>query len=600
MLTHIFIKDLALVETLEINFSRCFNVITGETGAGKSILIKALSLALGHRGQVDDIRTGCDQAVVVAEFQIPSGHMAWQHLSHLGLADAVAANQGNLLVRRQLPRKSRSQAWINDTPITLTSLKELGYYLVDVSSQHENQRILNPKEHKRYLDQFLPDQEILARVASAYRDCQVQLDELKSYLASYYKLIHEIDYWRFRQEEIAILEPSAEDFADLTQQVAGQQDRLKAHEAAGQALALIDGEDGESGVFAGLARAKDYLNRSGYEALLAHGAALGDLSQQLEEISFGLNRFVGQNQEGQAELEAAQERLALYKAMMRKLRMSSIDEIVAEAEQIGAKIAFVEGAPEALVEKVLELKQGTETLVTMAAMLSTARQQAADEVSQKVNRELADLHMPGAQLVVELKPRQLFGAEEQVPELPSQCDPTLRQAWTHSLNCLQRLSPQGAESVKFLFIGNLGEEARPLQQVASGGEISRIMLALKKALAAGAETCLLVFDEIDTGISGMVADLVGRKLAALAQNFQVICVSHLPQVAAYADQHLLVQKSTAEGRTQSQIKPIHGRQRAQEIARLLSAEAVTSASLNNARSLLKRAENLGRMEIGAI
>jgi DNA repair protein RecN (Recombination protein N) len=310
-----------------------------------------------------------------------------------------------------------------------------------------------------------------------------------------------------------------------------------------------------------------------------------DLAAKLDDLSYQLGRAGSGLEVDEADLEAAQSRLAGYQELMRKMAVHDIDGLLAEYDRLGGELQFLSSA-QAEVATILEkLKLACVSLKAAAEKIAKARRKAKPVVKDRIESELHELAMPGATIDMEFVP-----VNRPIPALElGLFGPAAAEIWAECAELLSGLTEQGSERTQFLLAANPGEAMLPIQKIASGGEVSRIMLALKKALAAGADTCILVFDEIDTGISGRVADVVGRKMRELSQDFQVICISHLAQVAAYADKHFLVHKSSKGDRTESTITKLTDEKAQEEVARLLSGDEVTASSLANAKQLISKA-----------
>ncbi len=590
MLSRLDIRGLAIVEALSIDFARGFNVVTGETGAGKSIIIKALNLALGGKGSVDDIRRTSQEATVVAEFELGCTHPAIEFLTDLGITtEEVDDNHVVVMLRRQLQRTGRSSAWVNDCPITIASLKELGAYLVDVCAQHDNQKLLNPREHARFLDSFLKDPDLVEEFEQVFDECEKRLTELSDLNLKVATELRERDYLEFRLQEIDALNPSEEDFVALKEFLA-QAERLQAErEKMQRAVEIMDGgsERYPRPLTDALGEVRTILSTSRVPDIQVLAAVCEQAIQAIDDIGYNLTRLIGSERDDEPNIAEARARLDSYHELKFKLRVSDVADIIKEYEALRAKQLFFLTVPsqaKAILAKFCELVELAEAL---GAGLSQQRKKASKKVELSVKNEFSELNMTGASLKVEFSAtcRELSNSHSLDGGL---VDAVSLNQYQLALEKFSGLSRRGAESARFMFISNPGETAKPLHQIASGGEISRIVLALKNALAVGAQTCVLVFDEIDTGISGKVADLVGRKLKHLGSRFQIICVSHLPQVAAYADRHFVVEKVQSKGKTESIISRVEDHRRAEEIARLLSGDRITSESLQNANSLMKK------------
>jgi DNA repair protein RecN (Recombination protein N) len=307
----------------------------------------------------------------------------------------------------------------------------------------------------------------------------------------------------------------------------------------------------------------------------------------LDELSYGIGRAVSRHSLDEEEIEELQGRLAGYQSLLRKHSVRSVEEMMSEYERLESELSFVQQGPEAMAEALDKLKKLLNEADEHAHKLTAARKEAAQRAVQAVVSELHDLNMKGARIDFDFQ-----DVQNSIPDLDiTAIDPALLDDWQHCANILTETGKQGRERGQFLLSANPGEGLKPLAKVASGGEISRIMLGFKKALAMGANTCVMVFDEIDTGISGHTAHIVGKKLKELSTSFQVICISHLPQVAAYGDAHFLVQKAQKGESTESQILKLNRKASEEEIARLLSGDQVTNSSLTHARQLIKAARD---------
>jgi DNA repair protein RecN (Recombination protein N) len=581
MITQLSIQGLAIIDTLQIDFATGFNVITGETGAGKSILIRALNFLTGGKASPDVVRSGWQAATVSGEFVVPRAHKSVAQLAELG----IELEQGpsvTLLLRRQVQSKGRSQAWINDIPVALPSLRVVGHSLLDVFAQHENQKLLNAGDHVDYVDSFLDSPGLREAVRTAGRLCNQTLATLTELLEGALDKQRQSDYLSFRHEELKKFEPSQHDFETIEAYCRQAEGFRKHRDPVAGALALLEGSDGAeppSGVIREVGKAL---------AGVTEGAALRErvlaCARELDDVGFELGRILAGMEFDEQRLEQCQERLYGYQDLFRKHSVRDIEALMTQAQSIAAELGGLSNIEERLEEEVTRLEVAARQLKAAAEKLSVARMQAAQAIKEDVERELEELHMRGSVFQAEFT-----AVRRELPALPGMA-PELARRWEKLQAVLAGVSEHGAEKAQFFLSANPGEPPLPLSRVASGGELSRIMLALKKALAADAETCVLVFDEIDSGISGRVADVMGRKMRELTENFQVICISHLPQVAVYADSHFLVTKKGKGDRTQSSIVPLSKQESAEEIARLLSGRDVSASSLANAKTLIASAK----------
>ncbi len=582
MITSLSIQGLAIIDQLQIDFTRGFNVITGETGAGKSILIRALGFLTGGKASSDVIRSGWQAATVAGEFQVSAEHPCQEVLRALG----IELGEGSpLLLRRQVQLNGRSQAWINDVPVALPSLKQVGQTLLDVFAQHENQKLLNLSDQVQYVDSFISNKALLLQVQSLGRRSADLIRELQGILEAGAERQRQCDYWRFRFDELKAFGPSEEDFQRV-QNICRDAEGLRKHrEPLARALSVLD--NSESGASAPVREAAKLL------AGLADAQGLRErLTQcvaEIEDVGYELGRILSRLEFDESELEQSQERLFGYQELFRKHSVRDIENLMQQYQSLETQLEQLGNIEERLCEKLTALEDTASEWTKQCERLSIARHQAAQGIKVDVERELAELHMPGSVFQAEFT-----AVRRSLPDLDWTAAVALAARWEKLRAVLSTKSEHGAESARFFLSANPGEPPQPLARVASGGELSRIMLALKKALVADAETCVLVFDEIDAGISGRVADVMGRKMRELAKDFQVICISHLPQVAVYADAHFLVTKKGKGDRTQSSIIPLSSDQSAEEIARLLSGKEVSDTSLKHAKTLIASAKKQNR------
>jgi len=593
VITQLRIEGLAIIDSLEIEFSPGLNIITGETGAGKSILIRALHFVFGSRFGTEVIRNGFEAANVAAEFELPSGHSAVAVLEKLGLHSG-GEGRVSVLVRRQLTQKGKSQGWINDTPVTATTLKEVGVHLIDIFAQHENQRLLDPAKHVHYLDLFLKDSGVLEKLRTAFDACDETISKLSSLSEMFKKADRDADYLAFRLEELKTFEPSVDEYQQTREYCLLAEKGQALREVLGQARLCLDG-DSDSGAGAvsllgDLARVLAKVRLDGdFEQLGENVSALKAradvLAVEASDLGFDFEKLFEKVEVDESLLEEKQARLYAYQNLFRKHGVQTAEALIGEQTSLEEQLGSEQKRKDEILELTATLASQTRALWEASQLLSMARMSAANVVQSSVQSELRELVMSGAVFETE------FGSvRRSLPTLDfQQMAPEALPRLEKSYEQLMQVSRSGAERVQFLMATNPGEAVLPLAQIASGGEVSRVMLALKKALVADAETCVLVFDEIDTGISGRVADVVGRKMRELAESVQVICISHLPQVAVYADAHFLVDKRGAAGRTSSTIVHLSPDESAKEIARLLSGDEVSTDSLANAKSLMARA-----------
>ncbi len=576
MITHLRVEGLAIIDKLSIDFTPGFNVITGETGAGKSILIKALQFLLGGKFSVDSIRQGAGSAMVSANFDLPNGHELLVMLSNAGIE-----NDGEVIVRRLLGTSGRAQSWINDISVTNQFLKEAGGLLIDIFGQHENQRLMRTERHGHYVDLFLPKKSVKGDFQKAYQKVAAEERELRELLRSAESSLKERDFMQFRYEELEKLSPSAKDFEELETFCKEAEGGAEKRASLQQVAEILDSDRGN--VSNHLWEVAKILKKAGLEE---QSKKAESLASGIEDLSFSTSQEGSSLESDEGKLEASQERLFKYQESFRRMAVKNVSALVEAMEKLKESLAFLENTEAILNEKCNELLSGVREALGLAKELSVERKRAAREIEKNIGKELQDLEMKGARF--EVRWNEIDRAIQDVVLGYEKSE----KSWSEAKKVLRGLSEQGSETAEFMLASNVGENFLPLSNVASGGELSRIMLALKKALVADAETCILVFDEIDSGISGKVADVVGKKIKELSKRFQVICISHLPQVAVYNDSHYLVKKEGKKARTETSIVRLTLAESVREVARLLSGAEISEKSIENAEVLIARAKEV--------
>jgi DNA repair protein RecN (Recombination protein N) len=583
MLQEIHIQNYAVIENLTVEFHPGLNVLTGETGSGKSILVDALDLALGGRASPDVIRTGADRATVTAVFRaeaaggsarkdgvgMPPRWFEW--LERFGVGGDT---EGEIILRREIQAGGRSRLLVNDQPITLAAAKELAPLLVEVHGQGEHASLLVREAQLDLLDAFARTGEHLAAVRTLFAQRQELEREWIELNQSEQERLRVLDLLRFQVDELnnAGLAPGEDDRLESERAVLRNLDKVRLA-AAGAYAALYEDEGSALERLAAVDRALDELARydpalaSYREPAVAARAALDDLARALGD-------YLGRLEVDPARLDEVEERLALLDRLKRKYG-GTVPEILAFAARANEDLARLEHADERREEVRRQLNTVSGTYHEVAAALSRDRRAAASGLSGEVLKELSHLGMEKALFKIEFED---LGAISSAPTDPPKSTG----------------SPKGIDRITFLVSPNPGEELRPLDRVASGGEISRLMLALKTVIAASASNAhdhvrTVVFDEVDAGIGGRVADSVGERLKRLSRENQVLSVTHLPQIACFADHHYSVEKVERAGRTFASVQYlVTERERASELARMLSGRRITEAVLEHATAMLKQ------------
>jgi DNA repair protein RecN (Recombination protein N) len=552
MLQELVVENYAVVERLRIHFHSGLNLLTGETGSGKSIVVDALGLLLGGRASAEMVRTGESRARVAGIFDVRD-HTAIRRLLE---PSGLEIEDGELLVEREILAGGKSRAFVGSRPVAVSLLKELAPHLADIHGQHDQQLLFVADAQRDMLDAYAGHRDLLDRAAALYRQWRAAAAELEELERSEQEKLRLLDLWSFQRKEIESAGLRSEEEASLENERRVLQNVQRLEEAAGAAYAAVyDGPESAVALTRVAARRVDELCRidSSLESLREHLRA-ADLS--LQEVSYTLRDYLTRLEANPGRLEEVETRLAAIDRLKRKYGQS-IAEVLRFLEEVRRQIAAVEHAG----ERMEELRRAQERLAgefaKLAADLSAGRSAAARKLEQRVEAELAQLAMEGTVFRVAMTP---------VP-------------W----------SAHGADRVEFLVSANLGEEPRPLEKVASGGEISRIALALKTCLAApkSGPARTLVFDEVDAGVGGSAAEGVGRRLKKLADANQVLCVTHLPQIASFADHHYLVEKRESKGRTAAVVEELDAAARTREVGRMLSGQKLTPEAIKHAEQLIR-------------
>jgi DNA repair protein RecN (Recombination protein N) len=558
MLVSLTIRDVVLIDRLDLEFRPGLSALTGETGAGKSILLDALGLALGARGDSGLVRHGASQAMVAAEFDLPARHAARDLLAEQALEAA-----DSLVLRRQLGADGRSRAFVNDQPVSVGLLRQLGEMLVEVEGQFEARGLLDPATHRPLLDAFAGQQDTAVRVADSWRRWRGLADAKATATAEVEQARRDEGYLRHAVGELDDLDPQPGEEATLAEQRGVLMHREKLVEALDGALGELAG-DGGRGVESALAAARRKLDR------IAAQPGLDRVAAQLEPVSAGLDRAAAEAAEAIAQLqhllrelgadpgrlEKIEERLFALRGLARKHGLA-VDDLAALRERLAGQLAAIEDGGARLAKLAKEEAAARQGYVGAAEALAAARLAAARKLDKAVNAELPPLKLEKARFTTRIE--------------------RLEEAhW----------GEHGMDRVAFEVATNPGTPPGALARIASGGELARFMLALKVALAAADPVATLVFDEVDAGVGGATAAAVGERLAKLAQKLQVLVVTHSPQVAAKAAHHWRVVKESKGKTTLTRVEPLAGADSREEIARMLAGAEVTKEARAAADQLI--------------
>lgn len=553
MLTHLSVQNFTLVDLLELEVHSGMTTITGETGAGKSILLDALGLTLGDRAEADRVRQGRERAEICATFDISSIPQARRWLDEHDLD-----SDAECLLRRVVTREGRSRGYINGQPAPLGQLKELGEMLIDIHSQHAHQSLLKKDTHRRLIDDYANHQALASKTREHYKVWQESLQRYQDWRDNAEEITARAQLLRYQVQELNALNLESGEIERLEseqRQLAGAESILQSSQTVAQIC-----EDDEAGILTSLHRALHLLHGLNDipEALSITEELLQSAQIQIQEAQQELNHHIDSFEMDPQRLMQIEERLTSCYNIARKHRITP-DELIElhrtlseELEQLGGD----EDQLDTLEAQTAELKQ---QFMASAEKLSKQRHKAAKQLQTAINRQLHELAMPNAKLAL---------AVNSAPELAS---------------------PTGIDDIDFLISTNPGQAPKALAKVASGGELSRVSLAIQVVTARSTTTPTLVFDEVDVGIGGATADVVGDLLRKLGEQGQVLCVTHLPQVASKGHQHLLVHKEADKRSAQSTLTALEGDQKIMEIARMMGGTQMTKQTIAHAREMLEMA-----------
>lgn len=551
MLVQLYIQNIAVIEKASIEFEPGFNVFTGETGAGKSILIDAISAVLGFRTSRDLIRTGADKAVVTALFD----HVQPETIQLLAEAGYEPEEDGSLLLAREVSAEGKNSCKIGGRPATVSILRSIAGTLINIHGQHDNQALTSADQHIRFIDGFAGCEELLAEYRKQYQALVAVRHELEGLHIDEAEKAHRTELLTYQTQEIAD--------ANLVQ---GEEDELAAqrkliHNSAKivENIAIADkalsGTEDTEGLVAMLSTAKDALALSGryLQGLEQMAVRVDEIYYELREYASDIRTYTAELEFDPADIDRIESRLdTIYK--LKHKYGDSVEEVLRYLEKASGELSAISHSEERKKKLTAQLQQAQNAAAKLAQGLSQKRQGAAQRFTQAVGDELKFLDMPFVRLEIK--------REETA------------------------LSPDGIDDMELMISTNPGEPPKPLSKIASGGELSRIMLSLKNVLADKDHVDTLIFDEIDTGVSGRAAQKIGQKLAQASHGRQIICVTHLAQVAAYANNHLLIEKTVRNNRTYTQVKRLSRAERVDEIARIIGGVDITDTVLKNADEML--------------
>ena len=563
MLVELTIRNIALIESLRIEFAQGFNVLTGETGAGKSIVVDCVALALGGRADRDMIRTGAEKGMVQAVFDIASNARALDYARELG----IEVEDGLIVVRRELSREGRNICRVSDVVLPLNTLKVLTGMLMDIHGQHEHQALLNPARHMDFLDGFggTAHVEMKSRVAQLHAERGKIASQLKKLMSDAAEKERLTDILSFQAQEIAAAKLKPGEEAKLERKLSLLENAEKIRGGVEIAYARVyQGDNRGISAQEGLMEAASAMERiAGIdEKYAALGARLRELYYSAQDIGYELQALVEDLDFEPEQLERIAGRLDLIKRLERKYG-ATLEEVIAFGAGAQKRLDELKGSDEAILSLKKRYKEADLRLREACGELTALRKASAEALAKAICAQLADLGMARTRFEVRVEPEP-------------------------------KPTATGIDRVEFMISPNPGEPLRPLANIASGGEISRIMLALKAISMDIEGVDAMVFDEIDTGVSGRMAQVVGEKMCLIASTRQVLCITHLPQIAALGDAHYLVEKIAGENRTETHVRALDHDGRVHELSRLVGGASDSESSLSHAAHMLAEAAETKR------
>lgn len=552
MLELLHIENIAVIEAADIEFAPGFNALTGETGAGKSIVIDSLSAVLGQRTSRELIRTGADKAFVGATFSETEPALA----ESLGIEPE---SDGTLLLQREIHADGKNVCRVNGRPVTVGQLKTLGARLLNIHGQHDGQQLLDEEQHIGYLDSFGKTESLINAYAVKYKcftDIRRQIGALQMDEA---EKMHRVDTLQYQIEELKRAKLKSGEEEELTARRGMLRNAEKFLSAVAGADYALNGDDSGGGALSALRQAQDALGAvrhldDGFAALCER---LSEAYSEVYDIAATVEDKRGELDVSPGELDRVESRMdQLYR--LKKKYGATVEDMLEYLHRCTEELAQIEDAGDTLLRLEQELGRAEKSARQAAQELSAARKAAAERLTEQILTELRQLDMGKIRFAVDFAEKPLDG--------------------------------DGADTVRFLMSANVGEELRPIHKIASGGELARIMLAMKNALSEQDRVGTMVFDEVDTGVSGRAAQKVAEKMARISRRKQVLCVTHLPQLAAMADVHFSVEKGERNGRTYTEVRRLDREQRRQELARLTGGSHVSQTMLDGAEELLVQAE----------
>ncbi len=568
VLEELTIQNYALIDRLTIRFSRGMNVLSGETGAGKSILVGALGLLRGVKADTSSIRTGTEEAVVSGVFDISSNRPAREWLEARGIPD----EDGSVVVRRTVKTQGRSPIYLQSSPVTRSELEEFGTMLFDIHGQHAHQSLMVEENHRRFLDQFAGIEDEVAEFTKRFSEIAALRRRYEKLLTSERERLRQADILRFSVDEIraANLNPGEEEELEKERTILSQHEKL--YGLIEELYASLS--ENQHGALTGLRHARTLIDQvvTIDQELSGLSTRLADAFYELEDISETIGDYRQTMSFSPERLEEVEERLALIRKLEKKYG-NTVNEVLRYCDEAEQELTDLENYEHDKETLAAQIEQGQAAVLAEARAISDKRREAAGQLEKTIIESVRKLGMPKTRFSVSVDRRSNSDGQP-------------------------ACGAHGIDQVRFRLAANPGEPLKQLKSIASGGEISRVMLALKSAFAESDHVPTLVFDEIDAGIGGEVAVQVGEYLYSLSRYKQILCITHLATIAVRADNHIRVEKSVRGDRTSTEVSPVRDNDRVEEIARMLSGDAAVSVSRRHAEEMLRKSEEGNGEDLG--
>jgi len=558
MLSYISVKNFAIIENIEVDFNQGMTSLTGETGAGKSLLIDAIGLLLGDRATSNIVRTGSLKAEVEGIFK-HSNVKINSILNDIGINNS----DNQLIIKRQITTSNNNIIKINNHTVTLGQLKDITSLLADIHTQEDTHRLINPQTYIDIIDGFENDKtnELINKYKIDLDKYKSDLKELKRLKSSNEDLIERLDLLKFQAKELESYDLDIKEEQDLLEQVEKMENFDKIYQSLHEAVMLLESTNAYDNIFNATKKIETVEEFS--EPLKSIKTTMTEAYYELDDSFESLKRELDSLDFDPKMLSTYQDRLNSLESLKRKYR-KELPDLIDYLETIKKDIDNIDNYEEVIINQGLVVKKSFELLKTSALNISNLRKETSKYIENELLNILEDLELKKTNFKIEF----------------------LNEVDMDYLNSAQFLT-NGIDEVDFLISTNIGEPLKPLSKSASGGEMSRIMLGLKNLLVKSLSLSLIIFDEIDSGVSGYVASMVAKKIKSISNTTQVICITHIPQVASISDNHLFISKSEVDGRTKAAIKILNGDERVHEIAQMISGEVVSNAAIISAKELMK-------------